>query len=108
MSGQHYETGTCANVMVLVFGARKPRSQGGPVEMLHQPCGLLYKLWGTRHRKTHNPPETSSGGKGSGEGEQRQESDFLPRKWRRKAKQLVEPGSEPSYLDFRFEPPFLQ
>lgn len=75
--------------------------------MVHEPCELLYKLWGTRHRKTHNLPKTSSVGRGCWEGEQRQESDFLPRKWHRKVKQLVESGSEPSYLDFRFEPLFL-
>lgn len=30
--GQHHEIGPYANVMVLVFGACKPRSQWGPVE----------------------------------------------------------------------------
>lgn len=53
-----------------------PRVSGDWQKMLHEPCELLYKLWGTRHRKTHNLPKTSNEGRGCWEGEQRQESDF--------------------------------
>ena len=86
--------------MVLVFRAREPRPRGDWEKVLHGPCGLVRGLWGTRHMKTHHLPKSRWGA--CWEGEQRHEANFLPRKWHRKVKPLVEPGSELSYLDFKF------